>query len=79
MSFDDFIVNYTNVDICHFVNTAIFSIKKSWSEAMMHGEWTVGVTGSNRDRAGGNDEFPKTFLGNPQVGWHSETSSFKNI
>ncbi|XP_060064999.1 calpain-5-like [Ylistrum balloti] len=60
MNFDDFVVNFTNVDICHFVNTAIFSIKKSWNECVFHGEWTVS------GRNGGNDYNSPTFLSNPQ-------------
>jgi hypothetical protein len=52
---------FTNIDICHFVNTSIISIKKSWSEALFHGEWTVS------GRNGGSDYNSPTFLSNPQV------------
>lgn len=60
MSFQDFMNTFTNIDICHFVNTSIISIKKTWSEAMFHGEWTVS------GRNGGNDFNSATFLSNPQ-------------
>lgn len=67
MSLDDFIKHFTNVDICHFVNTSFFSLKKSWAEALLHGEWTTGATGSKMDRAGGSDSNnPNSYLSNPQ-------------
>ncbi|XP_064645832.1 calpain-5-like [Lineus longissimus] len=65
MSFDDFVKNFTKVEICHIVNTAIVSIKKSWSEAIFRGKWTVGVKGSSKDRSGGNEKH-LSFLYNPQ-------------
>ena len=67
MSFDDFIIHFSNVDICHFVNTSFFSIKKSWHEAMFKGEWIGGARGSTKDRAGGSENHQATFLANPQV------------
>ncbi|KAK3095784.1 hypothetical protein FSP39_019019, partial [Pinctada imbricata] len=60
MNFDDFLANFSNVDICHFVNTSIISISKTWSEAIFHGEWTVS------GRNGGGDFQSATFLSNPQ-------------
>lgn len=66
MSFGDFIKVFDSIDVCHFVNTSFFSIKKTWTETMLHGEWTTGSRGSERDRAGGNAENG-TFLYNPQV------------
>lgn len=65
MSLNDFIAHFTNVDICHFVNTSFFSLKKTWSEAMMHGEWSKGPRGTELDRCGGCETHP-TFLNNPQ-------------
>ena len=68
MSFDDFLENFTNVDICHFVNTAFFTLKKSWTEAVLNGEWSLGAVGTSNDRAGGSDsQCPNTYLANPQV------------
>ena len=61
MSFDDFTRLFTNVDICHFVNTAFFTTKKSWSEAIWHSQWTVS------GRNGGGNYESATFLSNPQV------------
>ena len=60
------LLNFTNIDICHFVNTAFFTIKKSWTEFMQAGEWTLGARGTKKDRAGGSSENV-TFLFNPQV------------
>ena len=62
MCLEDFFNNFTNVDICHFVNTSIFSLKKSWSENMYHSQWHVS------GRNGGSDWNSTTFLSNPQVG-----------
>ncbi len=66
MSFDDFVDNFTNVDICHFVNTSFFSLRKTWCEGMANGAWTHGARGTTQDRCGGN-ECHRTFLQNPQV------------
>lgn len=60
MSLDDFVSNFTNVDICHFVNTSIISLKKTWSESIFHGQWHVS------GRSGGSDWNSRTFLSNPQ-------------
>ncbi|XP_052234356.1 calpain-5-like isoform X2 [Dreissena polymorpha] len=60
MCLDDFVKNFTNVDICHFVNTSIFSLKKTWTESLFHGEWHVS------GRNGGSDWNSRTFLSNPQ-------------
>lgn len=66
MSIEDFVHEFTSVDICHFVNTSLFSTRKSWSESLLHGEWTQGAKGSNKDRSGGSPDNP-THLMNPQV------------
>ncbi|VDI02869.1 Hypothetical predicted protein [Mytilus galloprovincialis] len=60
MAFDDFVSYLTNVDVCHFVNTAIISLKKSWNESIMHSEWSV------QGRNGGCVYDSPTFLSNPQ-------------
>ncbi|KAJ8306658.1 hypothetical protein KUTeg_015699 [Tegillarca granosa] len=60
MNLDDFIKNFTTIDICHFVNTAIISVKKSWNETIFHSEWSVS------GRNGGSDFRSPTFLSNPQ-------------
>ncbi|XP_041356011.1 calpain-5-like isoform X2 [Gigantopelta aegis] len=61
MSFDDFLRNFTNIDICHFVNTSFFSLKKTWTEAIIHSKW------SHSGRNGGRDFYSNTFLSNPQI------------
>ncbi|XP_045183793.2 calpain-5-like isoform X2 [Mercenaria mercenaria] len=60
MSLVDFVSNFTNVDICHFVNTSIISLKKTWHESVFHGDWHVA------GRNGGSDWNSRTFLSNPQ-------------
>ncbi|XP_063437596.1 calpain-5-like isoform X1 [Mytilus trossulus] len=60
MAFDDFVSYLTNVDVCHFVNTAIISLKKSWNESILHSEWSV------QGRNGGCVYDSPTFLSNPQ-------------
>lgn len=60
MCLDDFVKSFTTVDICHFVNTSIFSLKKTWHESLFHSEWHVA------GRNGGSDWNSATFLSNPQ-------------
>ncbi|KAL8568330.1 hypothetical protein ACOMHN_040903 [Nucella lapillus] len=60
MSFDDFTKFFTQADIVHFVNTSFFTLKKSWSEAILHSQWTVS------GRNGGGVYESGTFLSNPQ-------------
>ncbi|XP_055873006.1 calpain-5-like isoform X2 [Biomphalaria glabrata] len=60
MEFDDFLNYFTKVDICHFVNTNFFTLKKSWYETLFFGEWSIS------GRNGGNDPEIQTFLANPQ-------------
>ena len=50
------------MDICHMVNTAFFSLKKTWKENVKGGHWTQ-VT------SGGCPNNKDTFLNNPQVGF----------
>ena len=73
MAFDDFVSYLTNVDICHFVNTSIISLKKSWNESIMHSEWSV------QGRNGGCDYDSPTFLSNPQVYFSTNTLFFIEI
>ena len=61
MCLGDFVKSFSTVDICHFVNTSIFSLKKTWHESLFHGEWHVA------GRNGGSDWNSSTFLSNPQV------------
>ncbi|XP_054852325.1 calpain-6 [Eublepharis macularius] len=65
MSFEDWCKNFTDVDICRFVNTSIFSIHKTWESGLMCGTWR-----KNPDpllnRSGGCLNNRATFLQNPQ-------------
>lgn len=65
MDFDDFLDKFTNIDMCHFLNTSFFSSGKSFTEAAFKSEWTTGPDGSKKDRSGGG-EASKSFLNNPQ-------------
>ncbi|CAL1547881.1 unnamed protein product [Lymnaea stagnalis] len=60
MSFEDFMAYFTCVDICHFVNTNFFSLKKTWHEAILFSEWKIS------GRNGGNKVESNNFLSNPQ-------------
>ncbi|XP_013379035.1 calpain-5 isoform X1 [Lingula anatina] len=66
MRLDDFIQYFENVDMCHFVNTSFFSLKKTWYESLMPGEWTQGARGSPQNRSGGAFHNKDSFLNNPQ-------------
>ena len=66
MSFADFTKVFTSVDVCHFVNTSFFSVKKTWTETILNGEWTMGSLRTSKDRSGGNSQND-SFLRNPQV------------
>jgi calpain-5 len=70
MAFEDFVSYLTNVNICHFVNTSIISLKKSWNESIMHAEWSF------QGRNGGCDYDSPTFLSNPQVYFSTNTLFF---
>ncbi len=60
MSFDDFCKNFTDIEICHLINTSVFTIRKTWKESVRHGQWR------GPGRAGGCDNH-NTYLDNPQV------------
>ncbi|KAK7489937.1 hypothetical protein BaRGS_00018802 [Batillaria attramentaria] len=60
MSFDDFVRYFTHVELCHIVNTSFFTIKKSWSEAVLHSAWTTA------GRNGGSNYESALVLSNPQ-------------
>ncbi|XP_014773741.1 calpain-5 isoform X1 [Octopus bimaculoides] len=59
MAFDDFCQFYTDIDICHIVNTKRLTFKMSWKEFKYKGEWKP----PNRWGGCGNNE---NFLDNPQ-------------
>ncbi|XP_074661230.1 calpain-5-like isoform X2 [Tubulanus polymorphus] len=65
MTFDDFLANFTHIEICHIVNTSIFSLKKTWHEKVFTGKWSKGSREAGKDRSGGSDKH-ETFLNNPQ-------------
>ncbi|GFR64588.1 calpain-5, partial [Elysia marginata] len=61
MCFSDWVKYFTDTDICHFVNTSFFTLKKTWTETICLSEW------SSAGRNGGNNWDSLSFLSNPQV------------
>uniref|UniRef100_T1IN91 Calpain catalytic domain-containing protein n=1 Tax=Strigamia maritima TaxID=126957 RepID=T1IN91_STRMM len=66
MTFDDFCTHFTDLSICHLINTSWFSFTKTWCEGISKGIWVQGAPGSNLDRAGGCVNNKDSFLRNPQ-------------
>jgi len=66
MTFDDFVTHFTEISVCHLLNTSHFTIHQRWSSTSCFGEWTTGTRGSSVDRAGGCANNEDTFLRNPQ-------------
>lgn len=61
MSFDDFLANYTKVEVCMLSpDSAGDSDKKRWEMQINQGTWQGHVS------AGGCRNFPDTFFSNPQ-------------
>jgi len=58
--FDDFMTEFTDLSICHLINTSYFTLRKSWHEACFSGQWTKPY------RAGGCPNHA-SFPENPQV------------
>ena len=67
MTFDDFVYHFTEISVCHLLNTAVFSFSRRWFGSSMYGRWTTGGRGSAADRAGGCANNRNSFLRNPQV------------
>lgn len=73
MAFEDFCRYYTDIDICHIMNTSLFSIKKKWKEYIGKGEWT------SPSRCGGCGNYSDSFLHNPQVRFNLTVFKFKSF
>lgn len=61
MEFSDFLYYFNEVSICRIINTALFSIRKTWSEGMQNGRWSL-----EPSRAGGCINNYSSFCENPQ-------------
>lgn len=59
MPFEDFVAEFTDLSICHLINTSFFSFRKTWRETFFLGEWT------RPNHAGGCPNHD-TFVQNPQ-------------
>ncbi|ESO86333.1 hypothetical protein LOTGIDRAFT_129270 [Lottia gigantea] len=59
MSFDDFCRYFTTIDVCHIVNTSVFTVKKSYYKYVLTGEW-------RRPHLAGGCGNHNSFLKNPQ-------------
>lgn len=60
MEFCDFLRYFDEVSICRIINTSLLSIRKTWSEGLVVGQW------QRPDRAGGCSNNRDTFCLNPQ-------------
>jgi len=60
MSWDDFVVWFTDLSINHLINTSLFSFTKTWKQFKKIGCWV------RPNRAGGCVNHKETFLNNPQ-------------
>lgn len=67
MTFDDFVMHFTEISVCHLLNTSVFTFSRRWYGSVFYGGWTSGVRGSAADRAGGCVNHRESFLRNPQV------------
>jgi len=61
MTFVDFCKHFSNLSICHRVNTSMLSLQKRWHDSEFHGAWI------RPHRAGGCSNHRDTFFNNPQV------------
>ena len=60
MEFVDFLNYFSEVSICRVINTSLLTIRKTWSESLIFGEW------KRPNRAGGCVNNRGTFCENPQ-------------
>lgn len=66
MTMEDYCNHFTDMSICHLINTSWFSFGQTWCEGIHKGQWVRGAQGSPVDRAGGCINNKDTFLRNPQ-------------
>ncbi|XP_035696680.1 calpain-9-like isoform X1 [Branchiostoma floridae] len=64
MALDDFVKQFTYLEICHVPPEVIRDQRKRWVMAGAHGQWTEGLT------AGGCSQVKDTFWINPQFRLH---------
>ena len=60
MELNDFLYYFDEVSICRVINTSLLTIRKTWSESVVNGDWNI------PNRAGGCINFKGTFCDNPQ-------------
>ncbi|XP_018424038.1 PREDICTED: calpain-5-like [Nanorana parkeri] len=65
MTFEDWCKNFSHADVCHVINTSLFSQHKTWEKGEAHGKWTDN-TNALLNRSGGCFNNKTTFFQNPQ-------------
>ncbi|KAF6037611.1 capn5 [Bugula neritina] len=71
MLLSDFLANFTHMDVCHFFKTSMFTLKRSWTESALTGEW---INSLHDNRSGGSLSHA-TFFNNPQYMFDMTVSS----
>uniref|UniRef100_A0A915KAX3 Peptidase C2 calpain domain-containing protein n=1 Tax=Romanomermis culicivorax TaxID=13658 RepID=A0A915KAX3_ROMCU len=67
MTWEDFCTYFTDVSVCHQINTSFFTLGKRYIETIFHGIWMNSESrGDLSDRAGGCANFKESCLCNPQ-------------
>lgn len=67
MTWEDFCQNFTDISVCHQINTSFFTLSKRFNEKIFNGLWMDGESrGHVTDRAGGCANYPNSSLCNPQ-------------
>lgn len=68
MTWEDFLRYFTDISVCHQMNTKLFTLGKRYFETVFQGMWQSGPSrGHFTDRAGGCLNFKESCLCNPQV------------
>ncbi|KAM4696787.1 calpain-6 [Rhinophrynus dorsalis] len=65
MTFEDWCMNFTHVDVCHILNTSFLSCHKTWVKNEVQGAWTKSPE-PLLNRCGGCFNNKATFFQNPQ-------------
>lgn len=72
MELCDFVLFFNQLSICRTINTNLLTLRKTWSEAKVYGEWKI------PDKAGGCINNIDTFCDNPQYMFEIYNNSEKS-